>query len=129
MTTHSSPLASADPTGEEAEPSRRTPRFDERGIALQTVIIMVVLLAIAGGIAAVLLNRAGDAQSELEQQAVTVQISAYDDSKALCEAAGYGYDDDSNTCYYKTDEQCERFDSSRPKSGGPKNKNVRGCKA
>ena len=34
---------------------------DARGIALQTVIIMVVLLAIAGGVAAVLLSRGGEA--------------------------------------------------------------------
>ena len=37
---------------------------DLRGIALQTVIIMVVLLAIAGGVAAVLLSRGGEAVSD-----------------------------------------------------------------
>ena len=39
---------------------------DMRGIALQTVIIIVVLLAIAGSVAGVLLTRAGDVTSQLE---------------------------------------------------------------
>ena len=37
---------------------------DSRGIALQTVIVMVVLLAIAGTVAAVLLTRGGAAVDE-----------------------------------------------------------------
>ena len=41
-------------------------REDERGIALQTIIIMVVLLAIAGAVAAVLLTRAGTETDRLE---------------------------------------------------------------
>ena len=41
---------------------------DERGIALQTIIIMVVLLAIAGAVAAVLLTRAGTETDRLEQE-------------------------------------------------------------
>ena len=44
---------------------------DARGIALQTVIIMVVLLAIAGGVAAVLLNRGGEAVQDIERQDIT----------------------------------------------------------
>ena len=39
---------------------------DERGIALQTIIIMVVLLAIAGAVAAVLVTRAGTETDRLE---------------------------------------------------------------
>ncbi|MXW98228.1 MAG: hypothetical protein F4Y05_09170 [Acidimicrobiaceae bacterium] len=39
---------------------------DERGIALQTIIIVVVLLAIAGAVAAVLLTRAGEETDRLE---------------------------------------------------------------
>jgi len=39
---------------------------DMRGIALQTIIIMVVLLAIAGSVAAVLLSRAGEETERLE---------------------------------------------------------------
>ena len=41
-------------------------REDERGIALQTIIILVVLLAIAGAVAAVLLTRAGTETDRLE---------------------------------------------------------------
>ena len=41
---------------------------DERGIALQTIIIMVVLLAIAGAVAAVLITRAGTETDRLESE-------------------------------------------------------------
>ena len=44
---------------------------DARGIALQTVIIMVVLLAIAGGVAAVLLSRGGEAVTDIERQQIS----------------------------------------------------------
>ena len=60
---------------------------DVRGIALQTVIIMVVLLAIAGGVAAVLLNRGGEAVTDIERQQISRQASEFAGS-ALCEAAG-----------------------------------------
>ena len=52
------------------------PQFsaDVRGIALQTVIIMVVLLAIAGTVAGVLLARSGDVTSELEQQDISAGV-------------------------------------------------------
>ena len=66
MPTHTTPPPHADQTDQTAEPARRAPRFDERGIALQTIIIMVVLLAIAGSVAAVLLNRAGQETANLE---------------------------------------------------------------
>ena len=46
-------------------------RHDTRGIALQTVIIMVVLLAIAGAVVAVLLSRTGEVTGELENADVT----------------------------------------------------------
>ena len=67
MTTHTTPPPHADQTDQTAEPAPRAPRFDERGIALQTIIIMVVLLAIAGSVAAVLLSRAGEETSNLEE--------------------------------------------------------------
>ena len=41
---------------------------DERGIALQTIIIIVVLLAIAGAVAAVLLTRAGTETDRLKEE-------------------------------------------------------------
>ena len=68
MTTHTTPPPHADQADQTAEPARRALRFDERGIALQTIIIMVVLLAIAGTVAAVLINRAGTETDRLESQ-------------------------------------------------------------
>ena len=45
-----------------------SPAGDTRGIALQTIIIMVVLLAIAGAVAAVLLTRAGTETDRLDDE-------------------------------------------------------------
>ena len=56
---------------------------DVRGIALQTVIIIVVLLAIAGSVAGVLLTRAGDVTSQLESQEV---ITGLVSNSASCTA-------------------------------------------
>ena len=69
---------------------RRLPQSvaDVRGIALQTVIIMVVLLAIAGGVAAALLQRGGEAITEIERQKITREPSEFK-GKALCDAAGH----------------------------------------
>ena len=51
--------------------TKRTGIFsDERGIALQTIIVMVVLLAIAGAVATVLLIRAGSETDRLENETV-----------------------------------------------------------
>lgn len=61
---------------------------DTRGIALQTVIIMVVLLAIAGSVAAVLLTRGSDAVDDLDQSSVGPEASEYNNER-LCERAGY----------------------------------------
>ena len=60
---------------------------DVRGIALQTVIVMVVLLAIAGGVAAVLLTRGQEAISDIEDQQITRDLADYN-NKTLCSAAG-----------------------------------------
>lgn len=70
----------------------RLPRLvtDVRGIALQTVIIMVVLLAIAGAIAGVLLTRGGQAVTDIERQEISRASSDYE-SEALCEAAGFSW--------------------------------------
>ena len=59
---------------------------DMRGIALQTIIIMVVLLAIAGTVAGVLLNRAGSETDRLENQ--EIQRWADIDNPTACEIAG-----------------------------------------
>lgn len=64
---------------------RRMPALvaDIRGLALQTVIIMVVLLAIAGAIAAVLVTRGGEAVDEVEG----VELGNLN-TQELCEGAG-----------------------------------------
>ena len=85
MSTHTKPPPRADQTDQTAEPARREPRFDERGIALQTVIIMVVLLAIAGAVAAVLFSQASESTEQLEATEVTVDYRTIR-SEALCKA-------------------------------------------
>ena len=77
----------------------RLPRIaaDIRGIALQTVIIIVVLLAIAGAVAGVLLTRGGEAVSELEEADVTIPLSQIT-NEALCDAAGGTWTSASTTC-------------------------------
>lgn len=62
------------------------PVADTRGIALQTVIIMVVLLVIAGGVAAVLLARGNQAVSDLEETEVSELDRSEITSPALCTA-------------------------------------------
>ena len=68
---------------------------DIRGIALQTVIIMVVLLAIAGAVAGVLLTRGGEAVQDVERQQISRAASEFN-SQPLCEAAGHSWS--SATC-------------------------------
>ncbi len=63
-------------------------RGDVRGIALQTVIIIVVLLAIAGAVAGVLLTRGTEATQQLEDTDVVRDASEYG-SFTLCKAAGF----------------------------------------
>lgn len=63
---------------------------DARGIALQTVIIMVVLLAIAGGVSAVLITAGGNAVDDLENQQVTRVATDYN-NETLCVAAGFDW--------------------------------------
>ncbi|MYE89420.1 hypothetical protein F4X33_10530 [Candidatus Poribacteria bacterium] len=48
----------------------RDARRDVRGIALQTVVIMVVLLVIAGSVSAVLISRTSDVTEELQNQSI-----------------------------------------------------------
>lgn len=70
---------------------------DIRGIALQTVIIMVVLIVIAGAVAGVLLTRGNEAVSDLERQDVSRVASDFSNS-ALCAAAGFTWVSSSTTC-------------------------------
>ncbi|MDE0652613.1 MAG: hypothetical protein OXI26_03070 [bacterium] len=60
---------------------------DMRGIALQTIIIMVVLLAIAGSVAAVILTRAGEETERLDD---SESVAAYGISNETgCRLGGY----------------------------------------
>ena len=61
------------------------PASDTRGIALQTIIVMVVLLAIAGAVSAVLLNRAGSETDRLDNE--TVDFAEHG-NKFACDTAG-----------------------------------------
>ena len=70
---------------------------DVRGIALQTVIVMVVLLAIAGAVAAVLLTAGGEAAEDLERQDITRDFTDYKTS-ALCVTAGFTWDTTNTAC-------------------------------
>lgn len=62
---------------------------DVRGIALQTVIVMVVLLAIAGAVAGVLLTRGSEAIEEVEQQNITIATRFTNESD--CTNAGFDW--------------------------------------
>lgn len=68
---------------------------DERGIALQTIIIVVVLLAIAGAVSAVLLTRAGTETDRLEGE--TDRWSGIT-SETGCEIADGVWNDVANSC-------------------------------
>ena len=87
-------------------------RGDTRGIALQTVIIIVVLLAIAGAVAGVLLTRGTEATSQLEESNVVRKAAEYGGSKALCEAAGFDWDntkaDATGSTAALTDDKCQK---------------------
>ena len=63
---------------------------DIRGIALQTVIIMVVLLVIAGAVAGVLITRGNEAVSDLERQNIRAEASSYT-NRLLCERASFSW--------------------------------------
>ncbi len=86
-------------------------RGDVRGIALQTVIIIVVLLAIAGAVAGVLLTRGTEATNQLEETNVVRQAYEYGGSEALCEAAGHKWDgsktDSDGSTAAITDDKCQ----------------------
>ena len=70
---------------------------DRRGIALQTVIIMVVLLVVALAVAGVLLTRGQESVEELERQDIRQDPSNFS-TQVLCRAAGYTWNTGSSTC-------------------------------
>lgn len=71
---------------------RASVRSDERGMALQTVIIMVALIAVAVAVSAVILTRGGEVADDLERQNVTFNPDRFR-TKALCEEYAYSWDD------------------------------------
>ena len=64
---------------------------DQRGIALQTVIIMVALIAIAVTISTVILTRGGEVADDLERQNVTFNPDRFK-TEALCMEYDYKWD-------------------------------------
>ncbi len=73
--------------------SRQLITADTRGIALQTVIVIVVMLVIAGGVSGVLLSRGSDVISDLESSDVSAsEINSLDECtdafRALTKEAG-----------------------------------------
>ena len=70
---------------------------DQRGIALQTVIIMVVLIVIAGGVSVALLGRGADVTDDLEQQGTAPAPDSYG-TEALCELVNHTWNGTTNKC-------------------------------
>jgi len=66
-------------------------RCDEWGIALQTVIVMVALIAVAVTVSTVILTRGGEVADDLERQNVTFDPVRFR-TQALCEEYGYEWD-------------------------------------
>lgn len=73
---------------------------DKRGIALQTVIIMVVLLIIAGAVAGVLITRGNEAVSELEDQQIGLKPASFS-TQTLCESASDSFSWNGAACVLK----------------------------
>ena len=106
MSTHTTTPPHADQAGQAAaEPPPQVSRFDQRGIALQTVIIMVVLLAIAGGVAAVLFSRGQSATQQLESQNIVAAAAEDYKSQTLCNSVT-GLTWDGGKCKYEGNNGC-----------------------
>ena len=74
-------------------------RGDQRGFALQTVIVMTALIAIAMAVSAVILTRGGEVADDLERQNITIQPSQIK-NEAQCEEV-YQWKWDGSTCSYE----------------------------
>lgn len=66
-------------------------RADQRGIALQTAIIMATLIAIALAVSAVMYTRGGEVADDLERQNLTRNPAEFT-TQVLCEAYEYTWD-------------------------------------
>ena len=75
---------------------------DQRGIALQTVIIMVVLVVIGGAVAAVLINRSGSEVERFEDQGSSSLKAADYATEGLCEIAGHVWTSSTSSCGAQT---------------------------
>ena len=64
--------------------ARHRPRTNQQGIALQTVIVIVVMLVIAGGVSGVLLSRGTEVISDLE----TADIGSTCEEISIQDSAG-----------------------------------------
>ena len=65
--------------------ARQRPRTNQQGIALQTVIVIVVMLVIAGGVSGALLSRGSDVISDLEAADINAAVIS---SQEECVDAG-----------------------------------------
>ena len=83
--------------------SRRTAssvREDQRGFALQTVIVMTALIAIALAVSAVVLTRGGEVVDDLERQRITTTPDQIN-NRAHCEQVyQWEWDTDADGCKY-----------------------------
>lgn len=70
---------------------------DESGFALQTVIVMTALIAIALAVSAVIVTRGGEVADDLERQRLTRSPSDFS-TQVLCEAYEFTWDTNTNTC-------------------------------
>ena len=84
---------------------------DTRGVALQTVIVIVVLLAIAGAVAGVLVSRGSETVASLEGQVGTHLTGSLYDTQTKCENAGFVWDADGpdNDAATAADNGCYSF--------------------
>ena len=74
-------------------------RSDQRGFALQTVIVMTALIAIAMAVSAVILTRGGEVADDLERQNITIQPSQIKNEAQCVEV--YQWKWDGSTCSYE----------------------------
>lgn len=92
------------PVGVPSASLRSVVRHDERGIALQTAIIMAVLIAVAVSISAVILSRGGEVADDLQRQNVTFKPERLL-TEDLCNKYDFKWDpagDAGGTCKEKT---------------------------
>ena len=63
----------------------RSDRCDQRGFALQTIIVMTALISVALAVSAVILTRGGETADDLQRQRLTFDPSRFQ-NQAVCEA-------------------------------------------